>query len=107
MEDRLIRVEEGLKTVSEDLSDIKSALKDIASSLKTLAVLEEKHNSTAEAVKRAFKTIKKNTERIDSIERALPNLIVASSWVFRAVIYVMALLGISAVGTILKGLFTA
>ncbi|MBI5644433.1 MAG: hypothetical protein HY954_13305 [Deltaproteobacteria bacterium] len=104
MEERLIRVEEGLKTVAEDLNDIKSALKDIASSLKTLAVLEEKHNAVSEAMRRAFKSIKKNTERIDSIEKALPELLISSSWVFKAVIYVMALLGVGAIGTLLKSI---
>jgi len=104
-EERLIRVEEGLKTVSEDLGEIKSALKDIASSLKTLAVLEEKHNIVSVSVKRAFKRIDRLCERVEAIEKAMPNLILASSWVFKAAISVMAVLGVAAAGTVVRGFF--
>lgn len=107
MEERLIRVEEGLKAVSGDLFEIKEALRDIAVSLKTLAVLEERHNAVTDALKRAFKHIRKNTERLDSVEKALPNLVMASGWVFKAVIYVMAALGLGAMGTIIRGVLKA
>ena len=103
MEERLIRVEEGLKSVSGDLFEIKEALKDIAVSLKTLAVLEERHNAVTDAIKRAFRLIRKNGERIESVEKALPNLVMASGGGFKAVIYVMAALGLGAMGTILSG----
>jgi chromosome segregation ATPase len=103
MEERLIRVEEKLASVSEDLSDIKSALKDIASSLKTLAVLEEKHNNVAEALKRAFRQIERNEGRIDKLESAMPNVVLASGWVFKAVLAVMALLGAVAIGVVMRG----
>ncbi|MCR4307642.1 MAG: hypothetical protein NUV80_03705 [Candidatus Berkelbacteria bacterium] len=104
MEERLIRVEEGLRTVGEDLGEIKTALKDIASSMKTLAVLEEKHNSVTEALKRSFKAIDGINERVGRIEQALPNLVLASSWVFKAAIAIMGVLGLAAVGTVIRGL---
>lgn len=105
MEERLIRVEEGLKTVGSDLGEIKTALVDIASSMKMLAVLEEKHTHVKESLVRSFQSIEKMNERVERIERALPNLILASSWVFKAVIAIMALLGTGALMTILKGAF--
>lgn len=104
MEERLARVEEGIKKAAEDLGDIKHALKDIASSLSKLAVLEEKHNNVAEALKRAFNSIEKNEARIDAIEKALPNLVLASSWVFKATLCVMGLLGASALAVVVKAL---
>lgn len=106
MEERLIRVEEGLKTLVADLNDIKITLRDIASSLKSLAVLEEKHNNVAEAIKRAFKAIEKNEGRIDAIEKALPNLVLASSWVFKAVVFAMIILGGGALGVIIERMFS-
>ncbi|GMR05298.1 MAG: hypothetical protein BMS9Abin24_098 [Thermodesulfobacteriota bacterium] len=104
-EERLIRVEEGLKTVSDDLGEIKSALKDIASSLRTLAVLEEKHNSVTMSVKRAFKRIDRVVDRVEAIEKTMPNLVLASSWVFKAAMSVMAVLGVAAAGTVARGFF--
>lgn len=103
MEARLARVEEQIKAVAGDMSDVKDSLKDIAASLRTLAVLDEKHNNTAEALKRAFKIIDKNTERLDNIEKALPYMKLASSWVFRAILFVMALLGAAAMAVIIRG----
>ena len=105
MEERLIRVEEGLKMACQDLGEIKMALGDIASSLRTLAVLEEKHNSVTISVKRAFKRIDRVVERVEAIEKTMPNLMLASSWVFKAAISVMAVLGVAAVGTVLRGMF--
>ena len=103
VDERLTRVEEGLKTVAKDTGDIKLALRDIAQSLSKLAVLEEKHNNVAEALKRVFNAIEKNEKRIEVIEKALPNLTLASSWVFKAVLFVMATLGLAALAVVLKG----
>jgi len=105
LEARLARVEEQMKGVAEDVGDIKTSLKDIATSLKTLAVLEEKHNNAAEALKRAFKAIEKNTERLDQIDKALPDLKLASGWVFKAVVGAMGLSGAAAIAMILERIF--
>ena len=103
-EERLTRVEEGLKTVARDTGDIKLALQSMAQSLSKLAVLEEKHNSVTDALKRAWSAIEKNTGRIDTIEKALPNLVLASSWVFKAALCVMGLLGAAALAVVVKAL---
>ncbi len=54
---------------------------------------------------RAFKRIDRVVERVETIEKTMPNLMLASSWVFKAAISVMAVLGVAAVGTVLRGMF--
>lgn len=102
-EQRLIRVEEQLKMVAEDMGEVKGALVDIAKSLKLLAILEEKHNTTTEAIKRAFILIDKHTEKFEEIDKALPNLKLASSWIFAAILFTMGILGTAAIATVVKG----
>ncbi len=102
MEERLIKVEAKLDGVVCDMAEVKTALRDIARSLSKLAVLEEKHNNVSEAMKRAFTAIERNTLRIDEIEKALPDLKLASGWVFKAVLAIMGVLGVAAIGTIIK-----
>ena len=102
-EQRLIRVEEQLKMVAEDVGEVKGALVDIAKSLKLLAVLEERHNTTTEAIKRAFILIDKHTEKFEEIEKAMPNLKLASSWIFAAILFTMGILGTAAIATVAKG----
>lgn len=90
---RLMVMEERMKTIAQDMTDMKTTMKDIAASLSTLAVLEVRHNTTADSLNRAFRAIDVNTKRLETIEKALPNINLASSWVFKAVV------GIIAVGT--------
>jgi len=103
VEERLIRVEEGLKSVGDDLGEIKTAMKDIAASMRTLAVLEEKHSSITEALRRAFKQLEKYDGRIEAIEKAMPILVLASGWIFKAILTVMAILGAAAIGVVIRG----
>lgn len=102
MEERLARVEVKMEGMAGDMGDIKTSLKDIATSLTKLAVLDEKHNNTAEALKRAFKSIEKNTSRLDDIETALPDLKLASGWVFKAVLGVTAIVGMAALAIVIE-----
>ena len=88
---RLMVVEERIKTIAQDMTDMKTTMKDIAASLSTLAVLEVRHNTTADSLNRAFKAIENNTYRLESIEKILPTLNLASSWVFKAVIGFIAI----------------
>lgn len=85
-EGRLMVVEEQIKTIAKDMNDMKITMADMAKSLSTLAVLEVRHNTTAESLNRAFKAIERNDNRLSDIERALPNLSLASSWVFKAIV---------------------
>ena len=68
-EGRLMVVEERLKAIGSDMADVKSSMKDIAASLSTLAVLEVRHNTTADALARAFRAIDANTTKIENIEK--------------------------------------
>src|SRR3990167_7097833 len=102
-EQRLIRLEEKIKVVAADMCDVKDSLKDIAGSLKILAVLEEKHNTATEAIKRAFAVIDKHANKLDEIEKALPYLKLASGWLFKGILFVMGILGASAMGIVLRG----
>ena len=44
-------------------------------------------------------------ERLEAIEKTMPNLVLASSWVFKAAMSVMAVLGVAAAGTVARGFF--
>jgi len=105
MDERLTRVEERLSGIVEDVSDMKSAVKDIAASLKLLTILEERHRTMDDSIKRAFTVIETNIKRLDLIEITLPNLSLASSWVFRAMIMIVGLLGTSFIVMLIKFFF--
>lgn len=102
-DERLARLEEKIHNLSEDMHDLKQSNRSIAESLKVLAILEERHRTSDEAIKRMFEAIEKNSGRIESIELQMPNLSLASSWVFRAVLAIMALTGITYLTMVLKG----
>lgn len=102
-DERLARLEERISGLSDDMSDLKQSNRSIAESLKVLAVLEERHRTSDEAIKRMFGVIEKNSGRIDAIELKIPNLSLASSWVFRAVLAIMAFTGITYLAMVLKG----
>lgn len=93
--ERLTTVEVTTLNISQDMSEIKDSLRDIAVSLSKLAVLEEKHANTAESLKRAFTEIGKLQERCKEIEKKLPTLVLASSWVFKAMLGILGLLGVA------------
>lgn len=108
-DERLAKVEERISGVSADVADLKEAINGIAEVLRMLAVLEERHRGTDEAIKRAFSGVEKIgiridklVERVEKIEIQMPNLSLASSWVFRAVLVVLSLTGITYIVTLLK-----
>lgn len=103
IEERLARVEVLLDGLAGATSEMKEAIKEIAQTFRVLAILEEKHNNTKETLVRLFDAVTRNTKRIDEIEKSLPYLKLASSWVFKAVIGILGLLGIVAFGVLLRG----
>lgn len=118
-DERLTRLEEVVRSVSGDIADMKTAMKDIAAAMKSLAVLEEKQNATAEAFRLVYKTIEKNTNRITEtendipddlkrrlteIEAKMPNIVLASGWVFKAAIGVMAIMGTASLLIVAKAI---
>lgn len=102
-DERLARLEEKLHGLSEDMSDLKQSNRSIADSLKMLAILEERHRTSDEAIKRMFNVIEINSARIEKIEIQMPNISLASSWVFRAVLFIMALTGLTYLTMVIKG----
>ena len=103
--ERLTTVEVTTSNISRDMSEVKESLKEIASSLQTLAVLEVKHANTAESLKRAFSEIDDLKKRCKDIEGKLPALVLASHWVFKAVLGVLGLLGMASLAHMIPILF--
>lgn len=92
-EGRLLVLEEQIKNIGRDVIDVKATMTEIAKSLAALAVLEVRHNNTADSLSRAFRAIEHNNERLDKIEKTLPNLTLATSWVFKGVIATVSIIG--------------
>ena|SRR3972149_4883016 len=103
MDERLARVEEQVKNIAAGMERVNEVLTSVADSLCRLAVIEEKHNNVNNALGRAFTAIDGHDLRLGEIEKNLPYLKLASGWVFKAVILVMALLGAAALSIVLKG----
>lgn len=100
--ERLATVEVTTVNISRDMCEVKDSLKEIASSLKSLAVLEVKHANTADSLTRAFAEIDKLQLRCKATEDKLPTLVLASSWVFKAVLGVLGLLGVASLAHTVK-----
>jgi hypothetical protein len=68
IESKIVVLEEQTKNMSEDISDIKTSLRDIAAAMNSLAVLEQKHNDSYDAIVRAHKRIDDVEPRLRKIE---------------------------------------
>lgn len=101
-DERLARLEERMSGLSGDIKDLKEINHSTSESLKKLVILEERHRTSDEAIVRIFTAIEKNSGRITAIELKMPTLSLASSWVFKAVLAIMAVTGITYIVTILK-----
>jgi len=100
-----------LKILSKDVSDIKKSISQMADAITTMAVLEQKHYGLSEAVKRAHSRIdaaEAKTEALDErlrlIEVELPVVRMASGWVFKAALGVLAILGTAALAVIIAAI---
>lgn len=79
MQSKISVLEEQTKNMSEDIADIKTSLRDIAAAMQSLAVLEQKHNDSYDAIIRAHK-------RIDDVEPRLRKIEISTAqqlWVER------------------------
>lgn len=115
---RVTRIEMETSTISKDICDIKDVLNRMAISLQSLAVWEERHANMIDTLKRAFKAIEKMEERLDvveetisplkvsvetltrkieAIEPLIPNLKLASSFVFK---FMLGCLGAETLGVL-------
>lgn len=68
MESKINLLEQQTKTMAGDIADIKTSMRDIADAMKSLAVLEEKHNNSYDAIVRAHKRLDNQEERLRKIE---------------------------------------
>lgn len=68
MESKISVLEEQTKNMSEDINDIKTSLRDIAAAMQSLAVLEQKHNDSYDAIVRAHKRLDVQEDRVRKIE---------------------------------------
>jgi uncharacterized coiled-coil DUF342 family protein len=103
--ERLTKVEVTTGSIYQDMSEVKESLKEIAKSLNILAVLEEKHTNTAKSLDRAFTEIGEIQKRCEEMEKKLPNLVLASGWVFKAILGILGLLGVASLAHMIPILF--
>lgn len=68
MESKISVLEEQTKNMSEDITDIKQSLRDIANAMQSLAVLEQKHNDSYDAIVRAHKRVDDHEDRLRKVE---------------------------------------
>lgn len=94
-----------IKLLEDAIGDIRAALQGINSSLGTLTALEIKHQETREALGRAFTEIASVRadqavlrNRLDAVERDLPQLRESSRWIKAAAGAVILAVG----GAVLK-----
>ena len=111
LEVRVIRIEESQKNLIDGMLDVKNVLKEVSEALNRLAVLEERfedrHKISADALKRAFDTIEDVEKRVKNLEEKMPNLNLASGWVFKFALAIMGILGtaiVTLIGLMLKHL---
>lgn len=68
IESKISVLEEQTKNMSGDINDIKTSLRDIAAAMQSLAVLEQKHNDSYDAIVRAHKRLDDQEDRVRKIE---------------------------------------
>lgn len=68
MESKVSVLEEQTKNMSEDIADIKTSLRDIAKAMHSLAILEQKHNDSYDAIVRAHKRLDDQEQRLRKVE---------------------------------------
>lgn len=68
MESKINLLEMRNANMEADIGDIKDSLKDIAKAMQSLAVLEQKHLDSFDAIKRAHKRVDDHEDRIRKVE---------------------------------------
>lgn len=68
IQSKVNKLEMQMGNVSEDIGDIKKSLENIAKAMQSLAVLEERHNSSYDAIVRAHKRIDDHEDRVRKLE---------------------------------------
>lgn len=100
---RMARIEVQLGYVVDEQRRTNGVLEDIGDALRQFAVLESKQHEDRRAIERAFSEIDKTNKRVTAIEQEMPMVKLASGWVFKAVLGVLAVLGVAALGIVITG----
>lgn len=79
------------------LEEIRDAVKVIGSAITDIARLDQKHIETSNAIARTFAILEKLDERIGEIEKQMPIIKLATSWVFRGALAVVGIVGTAVV----------
>lgn len=82
-----------LETLHEDVRQIETVLRDLTTAITKLAVVEERQNTTAAALERAFKTLEKVESRLSALELQVPANRKLSVWVDRVTWAGLGLMG--------------
>lgn len=70
-----------LGTLHTDVSDIKGALEKLTEAVTRLALVEQRQGQTATSVERAFKLLENHENRLQTVEKTLPELRKTTGWV--------------------------
>ena len=82
-----------LEALHSDVSEVKMVLRDLTAAITKLAIVEERQNTTAAALERAFKALAKIEERVAVIELQVPANKKISVWVDRVTWAGLGLMG--------------
>ena len=77
--------------LEEATREISQAVKTIAENTTQIALLEERHSETREAMGRAFKDLGTLNNRVSAIEASLPSLKKSSKWFDTSVLCLLGL----------------
>jgi hypothetical protein len=92
-----------LKAMHEDVDGIKSVLKDLTVAINRLALVEERQTQTANALERAFATMKEIEGRISKLELANVNTSRTSALMDKLMWGVIAAVGAAVLTLVLIG----
>jgi len=78
-------MEHRIEMLEETHSEIKIVLKELTTAVNKLIIVDERQVQAAVALDRLTKNVDKAHERIDSLERLVPETKQANQWVYEAV----------------------
>lgn len=89
-----------LTVVESAIEEIRDATRSIAESVRSIAVLEERHANTAQAIERSFSAMEKLEVRIRAIEVELPGLKEIRGWVVGGVLSISGIVGAAVIALV-------
>ena len=89
-----------LTVVESAIEEIRDATKSIAESVRSIAVLEERHAQTSQAMARIFEAMKDVEARLRPIENDMPGLREIRRWVVGGVLSITSIVGAAIVALV-------